>query len=478
VTPSQAPVSPGDLLAGKFRVERVLGAGGMGVVVVARHTQLDQRVAIKFLLQEVLSNPEAVGRFAREAKAAAVIKSEHVARVIDVSTLENGAPYIVMEYLEGKDLSALLEEHGPLPPWDAVDYVLQALEALCEAHLAGIIHRDLKPANMFLTHRADGSPLIKILDFGISKINAPGEQAMTQTASMLGSPLYMAPEQMRASKAVDQRADIWSMGVILYQLMTGDTPFMSESLPMLVSSVMYEPAPPPSRRRQGIPPGLDAVVLRCIEKEPEKRFQNVGELAVALVPYATDGTSPAPAGAWSRPGDSARISVERIQRMMAASGVGLFVSGTRAVATSTGSAPGVAASPFGSSGSAAQAWQATQRGTKDRSPRWALALFVGSVLVGGGSAWMWGLRGSHGANGAQTVPPAASSSAAPPPASMTAAVEPPPASASASAAASSSAPPHPAAIATRSRPAATATPTHSAVSPPPPDPGSEFGGRH
>ena len=215
-----APVAPGDVLAGKYRVERVLGAGAMGVVVVAMHTQLEQRVAIKFLLRDVLANEEAAQRFAREAKAAARIRSEHVVRVLDVSTLEGGEPYMVMEYLEGQDLGAMLEERGALPLAEAVDYVLQALEALCEAHLAGVVHRDLKPTNMFLAapgrrvaRRED--PRLRHLEAGVA--GAAGDDADA------GRPGLAALHGARADAHVEggrPRADIWSMGVVLYQLVT------------------------------------------------------------------------------------------------------------------------------------------------------------------------------------------------------------------------------------------------------------------
>ena len=213
------PPQEGDVLAGKFRIERVLGVGGMGMVVSAMHLHLDERVAIKFLLPEALSNPEAVARFSREARAAVKIKSEHVARVIDVATLENGAPYMVMELLRGRDLSQMLQEEGALPAALAVQYVLQACEALAEAHAMGMVHRDLKPANLFLTARADGSPCVKVLDFGISKVtNMSGsgpDMGMTRTQVMMGSPLYMSPEQMASARDVDQRSDIWAVGTVL-----------------------------------------------------------------------------------------------------------------------------------------------------------------------------------------------------------------------------------------------------------------------
>ncbi|HTB76104.1 MAG TPA: serine/threonine-protein kinase [Polyangiaceae bacterium] len=214
-----AGVRQGDILARKYRVERVLGAGGMGVVVAACHLQLHQKVAIKFLLPEALSNAEAVERFAREARAAVKITSEHVARVIDVGTLDTGAPYMVMEFLEGHDLAQWVRLRGSLLLEQAVDFVLQACEALAEAHALGIVHRDLKPANLFIVRGADALHAVKVLDFGISKA-AGLEVALTRTAAVMGSPLYMSPEQMAASRNVDARTNIWAMGIVLYELLT------------------------------------------------------------------------------------------------------------------------------------------------------------------------------------------------------------------------------------------------------------------
>src|SRR5580700_4611207 len=243
------PIAVGQVLAGKYRVERVLGRGGMGMVVAAEHLHLRQKVAIKFLLPD--ATDEVVARFLREARSAARIRSEHVARVLDVAELPDGAPYMVMEYLDGSDLSRVLRKRGPLPIEDAVDYVLQAGEAIAEAHMAGIVHRDLKPANLFLTTAADGSATVKVLDFGISKdsneTNADEAMALTRTTAVLGSPYYMAPEQMRSTRGVDARADIWSLGIILYQLLTKSVPFKSESFVELALMVVNEePAPPSS----------------------------------------------------------------------------------------------------------------------------------------------------------------------------------------------------------------------------------------
>jgi serine/threonine protein kinase len=297
--PSAAGVREGDVIAGKYRVEKVLGAGGMGVVVAARHIQLEERVALKFLLPEALGDQEAVARFIREARAAVRIKSEYIARVTDVGTLENNAPYIVMEYLDGSDLAAWLRTRGPLPVQLAVDFVLQACIAVAEAHGLGIVHRDLKPANLFCIQRADGQLSIKVLDFGISKITTPGTPGhdMTRTSALMGSPLYMSPEQMQRSKGVDVRTDIWSLGVILFELVTGRTPFNAEAVTELAIKVANDPAPPVRAFVSDAPATLERAIAKCLEKDRARRFQTVGELAVALKDLGSRG---------------ARISVDRV----------------------------------------------------------------------------------------------------------------------------------------------------------------------
>jgi serine/threonine-protein kinase len=286
-----APVREGEILAGKYRVDRVLGVGGMGVVVAAHHINLDEPFAIKFLLPETLKNADAVARFTREARAAAKIKNEHVARVSDVGTLENGAPYMVMEYLEGLDLSEWLAQRGRMPIEQAVDMILQACEAIAEAHALGIIHRDLKPANLFVANRANGRLCVKVLDFGISKSSHLGG-AMTSTSALMGSPLYMSPEQMQSSKDVDPRSDIWALGVILYELVTGQAPFNAETLPELVLRIMRAPPPPLRQVIPDAPAALEAVLLRCLDKERSARFASVAELTAALAPFAPRAGAP------------------------------------------------------------------------------------------------------------------------------------------------------------------------------------------
>ncbi|AKT40868.1 serine/threonine-protein kinase [Chondromyces crocatus] len=310
-----APVQPGEILAGKYRVDRVLGQGGMGVVVAATHTHLGQRVALKFLLPELARRHDVVARFDREARAAVRIQSEHVVRVLDTGVLENGAPFMVMEFLEGDDLQQLVRARGRLEITDAVEYLLQACECLAEAHMAGIVHRDIKPANLFLTRRADGSPLVKVLDFGISKANllsgeGPSSAPLTQTAALMGSPKYMSPEQLKSARDVDARTDIWALGIVLHELLTGEAAFIATTMAELCMSILGQPPPSLRSRRTDAPAGLEAVILRCLEKEPARRYANVAELAVALAEFAP----------------RARVSAERVLRILQAKGHATQVS--------------------------------------------------------------------------------------------------------------------------------------------------------
>lgn len=283
-------INTGDILAGKYEVERVLGKGGMGYVVAAFHAELGQRVAVKFLMPELCNSDEQVTRFLREARAAVRIRSEHVARVIDVGKLDNGAPYMVMEYLEGHDLSQELEARNQLPIDEAVDCVLQATEAIAEAHSLGIVHRDLKPSNLFLAQRADGSPLVKVLDFGISKamMDPDGAPAasLTGTQALLGSPNYMSPEQVRRPKLVDVRTDVWALGVILYELLSGRQPFIADNAMSVLAAVVSDPTPSLRESRPDVPVGLEAIIDRCLAKMPPERYQSVADLADALAPFA------------------------------------------------------------------------------------------------------------------------------------------------------------------------------------------------
>ncbi len=288
----QAPVRPGDEVAGKYRVDRMLGAGAMGAVVLAWHIELEQKVAIKFLHPELAANADGAERFRREARAAVRIKNEHVARVLDVGTIETlNIPYIVMEYLHGRDLARELGVRSPLPVDEAARYLLEACEAIGEAHSRGIIHRDLKPANLFLAEHPNGGKTIKVLDFGISKLIGGSTRGMsiTDTATLMGSPGYMSPEQLESSRNVDARSDIWSLGVILYEMVTGVLPFDGESVPQLIRSVIG------GHRRSlaEVDPALAAlepVVESCLRQDRAERFQSVAALCAALLPFATDVT--------------------------------------------------------------------------------------------------------------------------------------------------------------------------------------------
>lgn len=277
MTETVAPVLPGETMAGKYRVERLLGRGGMGVVVLARHLDLDERFAIKFLVGD--PSEQAVERFTREARAAAKVKGEHVCRVFDFGRLETGEPYIVMEYLEGIDLADKLAEEGPQPVERVAGWLVEICDALSAAHALGIVHRDLKPANVFLTKRGDGSTYAKVLDFGISKL--PMQSQMTATSATMGSPAYMSPEQMASARDVDVRADVYSLGVLAYEMLTGKPPFIAETMVELVVKVR-EQAPPPLT---GVPDEIARVVAKCLAKKPEDRHASVAELCAVLRPF-------------------------------------------------------------------------------------------------------------------------------------------------------------------------------------------------
>ena len=279
-------LAPGTIIGDRYRIDGPLGAGGMGIVLSATHLELGAPVAIKIVRDELAQNEAVVSQLLFEARAVARMKSAHVVRVLDVARLDTGAPYIVMEQLEGSDLQVVLAERGALSVSEAVCHVLQACEGLAEAHGMGIIHRDLKPENLFLATTPEGL-VLKILDFGISKyigtsVQVGPRSTLTTNGSAVGSPMYMSPEQMRASPNLDVRADIWSLGAILFELVTGRCPFEADSPAQLCSKVMCEAAPSLLAFSSTAPRELDAIVRRCLQKEADRRFQTVGELAEAL----------------------------------------------------------------------------------------------------------------------------------------------------------------------------------------------------
>lgn len=277
-------VQPGRVIDGKYVVERFVGSGGMAHIAVAMHRHLERRFAIKVMRRELAAVPGEAERFLREAQAVGRLNTVHVPQVTDVGCLAEGIPYIVMEYLEGKDLGAVLEEDGPLTVAQAADYMLQACEAVAEAHSLGIVHRDLKPSNMFLTVSADGAVVVKVLDFGISQLPSA---AIAPSTRIDGSPAYMAPEQMETPHDVDGRADIWSLGVTLYELTTGRMPFDGESATAVHRLVRTLPPPPPSVVHTRLPAEFDDVVLRCLSPNREDRYGDVVGLAEALSPFGS-----------------------------------------------------------------------------------------------------------------------------------------------------------------------------------------------
>jgi serine/threonine-protein kinase len=397
---------PGEVIDGKYVIEGNLGGGGMGYVVLATHPILGA-CAIKLLKAELADNADLVARFVREAQAAQRIQNEHVVRVQDVSIdAERGTPYIVMERLHGLDLAELLEERGPLPLESVVDYVLQGCEALAEAHLEGIVHRDLKPANFFLTRRRDGSPFVKVLDFGISKASSPGGsgEALTRPTGIMGTAEYMSPEQLQRPRDVDARADIWALGVVLYQLLSGQLPFVGEDLPSTVTKIVLGEPEPLVGLRPDLPESMLALVDRCLQKDREVRFASIPELATALAEFAPP---------------RALGSVERIVSLARASGIPIAPASrpprSSRPANSPSSVPAMVrarAETLAGDDAASQVSSADARGARRR--RFALigagiaiaavAAFAGAQFTHAGAP-----RSSTGAAGASPEPHAATS---------------------------------------------------------------------
>ena len=279
--------SAGSIISERYRVGDVIGAGGMGAVVRAERIVLREPVAIKFLHPKLCVDPESKERFLREAMATSRIKNEHVVRIIDVGSTDAGLPYMVMDLLEGRDLGDVIAS-GRLSVSDAVDYVLQVCEALADAHSAGIVHRDLKPSNLWLTQRSDGSPLVKVLDFGISKLTEVegGASKLTETNAVFGSPTYMSPEQIRSSKKVNARTDVWSMGVVLFELLTLKLPFEAESMAGALAAISADPPTLLRAERPDAPAELEHAIGMSLEKDVSRRA-SLAEWAGLLRPFAS-----------------------------------------------------------------------------------------------------------------------------------------------------------------------------------------------
>jgi serine/threonine protein kinase len=284
------PINIGDVVAGKYVVEGLLGAGAMGAVVAARHQILNQKVAIKIMAPHLVENEEAVLRFLREARAAALLSSDFVTRVLDIDLLPGGTPFIVMEYLEGTSLAAAIARTPEHTVANAVDIMMQALAGLRVAHRAGIVHRDLKPSNIFINHTDDGKERVTLLDFGVAKLTSADAQAVSVTTSqsLLGTPSYMAPEQLSDPKGVDARADLWAMGIILYELLSHRPAFDAETTGGIFASILTEEPTPIEELRDDVEPALAKVIATCLAKEPEGRYSSALEMMQALAPFASD----------------------------------------------------------------------------------------------------------------------------------------------------------------------------------------------
>lgn len=282
----------GRIIDGKYRILAPLGEGGMAQVYTAEHLALEHLVAIKFLRRELAVEAELAERFAREAKTIAQLNSEHIVKVLDVGHLDGAGLFMVMEYLDGEDLQTRLGRIGPLPLAETIHYVIQAAEGVEQAHKKGIVHRDLKPENLFLSRSQRGIETIKLLDFGISKQTGGSVSRLTQPQVAIGSPNYMAPEQLMGHDSIDERADIWSLGVVLYRLATGVLPFTGQSIAEVYARILHTEPRKPSDVCPGLPYAFDEVVMRCLKKPVNERPPNVRALAVALRELVTLGSRP------------------------------------------------------------------------------------------------------------------------------------------------------------------------------------------
>jgi len=417
---------PGDIVGGKYVLESLIGQGGMGAVFKAKHRGTGGVRAIKIMLADT-SNPEALQRFKNEARAAAEIQNEHVVRVDDVDE-EMGYAFMVLEYLEGEDLAQLVEREGRLPPHVAVNYTIQALQGIVQAHAMGIVHRDLKPSNLYLARRKDGSTTVKVLDFGISKASnassalAQSPSALTSTKAMLGSPLYMSPEQLRSSKSVDQRADIWAIGIILYELLTRNVPFMGDNLGELFAAILETDPPRIIPLAPEVPPDLEAIVHRCLQRNRDHRFQTAQELTQALAPFAITGagspysnvqmSGPLGGTAVLQSGHHPNSFVQtpgpnpRMTPPGSLTGSGPRVAGTVALGMTPGSGQqlpgGITPQPHVHA-QTGNAWQSTGGGDvivpKSKAPIIAIAAIFGVLVLAGGGLGIYSLKKGKSGDG-------------------------------------------------------------------------------
>jgi serine/threonine-protein kinase len=375
-----SPIAAGTLVGGRYRVWQVIQRGGMGVVHAATHECLEQEVALKALLPSLVQDPSVVERFVREARAAAKLKSDHVVRVFDVG-IHEGVPYMAMELLEGSDLADFLVARGALPIVEAVDIVLDALDGIVEAHAAGIVHRDLKPSNLFLEQRGDHHR-VKILDFGISKLGGDAAPAMTASRVLLGSPGYMSPEQVRSARGVDVRTDIWSLGVITWEMLTGTVAFDGETLGDVFAKIREEPLPNVCDRRPDVPLALGDVVARCLERDRDRRFPDARSLREALRAFGSAPASrPSVSAVTSRdvmPPDSGqpRHGVGAAQAITPSDSRGAHASSASRASPVRRSNPPLERAGLGAS--TAASWTANQRQPSRR--HWALA--AGGLGIG------------------------------------------------------------------------------------------------
>jgi len=429
-------LAAGQLLRGKYRVDGVLGEGGMGVVLDAFHVDLERRVAIKVLHSTLRDNAELVERFVREGRAASRIEGDHIARVFDVDRLQDGTPFLVMEYLDGHDLSFVRKQRVVLPIRDAIEYVLQACTAIAQAHACGVIHRDVKPANLFLTKLADGRARIKVLDFGISKVTGPlgrSEPSVTRTSLVMGSVEYMSPEQMLSTRDVDVRTDVWALGVVLFELLTAAPPFSGENTTQICAHVMSQLPVPPRSLRADLPEAIEHVILCCLEKDRTRRYPTVDALSQALRATLTSthiGLGPATAGApETRHAPTPRMPLAPVHPNPAPGSDPRLSLPTAVLPTDT--SPPEAASPFGSpsgtrvsdtgpkrpssqpsSTTVGVASEAIPRPPKTSSNAGLLVLLLAGVV--GASATAWFVMRTGEPRAALTEQPPAAASPSPP----------------------------------------------------------------